>query len=469
MYLPQLTSGPSAAAWSPDGQTLVYSMQGSLWIQRYGDSGARQLTDGPGYDYQPDWSPDGRWIVYASYRHDAVELHAVEPSSGVEHTLIADGSVNVEPRISPDGSRLVWVSTSYEGRFHVFVADFADGTLKNAKRVTEDVDSRLPRYYYSRYDHYISPTWSPDGTELLLVSNRNKIWGSGSFWRMRAEAGAPMREVHDEETTWRARPDWSRDGERVVYGSYAGRQWHQLWLMTADGDNPLQLTYGDFDATGPRWSPDGRRIAYVSNERGNTSLWVVSIPGGERREVRALTRTWRSAGGSLRIEVVDASTRRPVAARVSVTGADGRSWAPAEVWRHADDGFDRATRRYEAQYFHTDGVADLRVPVDTLSIEVTRGLEYAVERQRVVMRADGRATARIALHRIANLPASGWYSGDLHVHMNYGGTYRNAPSHLLAQARAEEPDRQQGRPRPRRVLLHGEAGSGLDKPDCHRP
>src|SRR4029434_11065657 len=60
MYLPQVTSGPSSVAWSPDGTELVYSMQGSLWRQRLGTTEATQLTDGPGYDSQPDWSPDGR-------------------------------------------------------------------------------------------------------------------------------------------------------------------------------------------------------------------------------------------------------------------------------------------------------------------------------------------------------------------------------------------------------------------------
>jgi Tol biopolymer transport system component len=93
--------------------------------------------------------------------------------------------------------------------------------------------------------------------------------------------------LYDEETTWKARPAWSPDGRRVVYSSYLGRQWNQLWLMTADGGDPLQLTYGDFDATNPRWAPDGRRIAYISNEGGNTSLWMVDVPGGARTRSRS--------------------------------------------------------------------------------------------------------------------------------------------------------------------------------------
>ena len=54
LYLPQLTGGPSSVAWTPDGSTLVYSMSGSLWLQKTASDIAEQLTDGSGYDYQPD-------------------------------------------------------------------------------------------------------------------------------------------------------------------------------------------------------------------------------------------------------------------------------------------------------------------------------------------------------------------------------------------------------------------------------
>src|SRR3954466_16247162 len=82
MYLPQVTSGPSGATWSPDGKELIYSMQGALWRQAIGSDTARQLTDGPGYDYQPDWSPDGRRVVYSSYRDDAIELRLLDVATG---------------------------------------------------------------------------------------------------------------------------------------------------------------------------------------------------------------------------------------------------------------------------------------------------------------------------------------------------------------------------------------------------
>ena len=52
MYLPQVTSGPSAVTWSPDGTEIIYAMQGSLWRQRLDATDAEQLTAGPGYDFQ---------------------------------------------------------------------------------------------------------------------------------------------------------------------------------------------------------------------------------------------------------------------------------------------------------------------------------------------------------------------------------------------------------------------------------
>ncbi|HET7295671.1 MAG TPA: CehA/McbA family metallohydrolase, partial [Gemmatimonadales bacterium] len=296
---------------------------------------------------------------------------------------------------------------------------------------------KLPRYYYSVWDHYLSPTWSPDGRELILVSNRGHIHGTGGLWRMTATPGAPMREIHYEETTWKARPDWSPDGKRVVYSSYLGRQWNQLWLMTSEGGDVFPLTYGDFDATAPRWSRDGAHIAYISNEGGNTALWVLDLPGARRRPVIAAERRYRGPVGRLAITVVDRSGG-PVAARVSVTAPDGRAYAPDDGWRHADEAFDRSDGGFEYGYFHTAGTSELTVPAGPVRVEVWHGPEYRVARADLVIQAGRTLARRLVLDRIANLPSEGWWSGDLHVHMNYGGAYRNTPAHLAFQARAED-------------------------------
>ena len=438
MYLPEATSGPSSVSWSPDGRTLVFSMQGSLWKQDVGSTDAYQLTDGPGYDYQPDWSPDGSHVVYASYRGNAEELWVVDVATGATHQLTTAGAVNVEPRWSPDGRRIAWVSTALQSRWHIYVAAFDHDSIGSALRITTDRDSRLPRYYYSVYDHYLSPSWSPTGDEILFVSNRGHIWGTGGIWRARVGATDSARQIRDEETTWKARPDWSPDGARVVYSSYLGRQWNQLWLMRADGGDAIQLTYGDYDATAPRWSPDGTRIAYVVNAAGNTALRIIDVPGGQIRDVRITTRHYRSPSGILRIIVTDSATGRAVPARISVTGPDGRSFAPDDAWRYADDAFDRSQRTLEIGYFETTGESVLTVPAGELSVVVIRGLEFGREVRPVHVTPGRPAVVRVPMHRIANLAGDGWYGGDVHVHMNYGGAYRNDPAHLKTQARAED-------------------------------
>jgi len=269
MYLPELTTGPSSVAWArapistransqvtgtsaakpttpgPELQdeSLMFSRQGCLWRQRLDQDVAEQLTDGPGYDYQPDVSPDGQWVVYSKYDNDAIELWLLDLSTGKSSPLTSNGAVNVDARWSPafnsGDTRVVFVSTQFNRHFHIFVArfDVAKQQLGPLQRISGETRSSLPRYYYSQYDHELSPTWSPDGREIIFISNRGHTHGSGGMWRMAAPAtvtatprvprpmargpfammqrapaevfGADAREIRYEETTWKARPDWS--------------------------------------------------------------------------------------------------------------------------------------------------------------------------------------------------------------------------------------------------------------------
>ena len=437
MYLPQLTTGPSAVAWSPDSRTLIYSMAGSLWRQEVGSTTAEQLTSGLGYEYQPDCSPDGRWVVFAHYDHDAVELWALDLRDGRTTQLTFGGAVNVEPRFSPDGTRIAFVSTSYKGHFHIFAGRFGNGALRDIQQLTPENVSSLPRYYYSQVDHEISPVWSRDGSEILFISNRGHIHGTGGFWRMKAQPGAEPHEIYYEETTWKARPDFSPDGKRMVYASYLGRPWHQLWVMPAAGGDAFPISYGDYDNTNPRWSPDGTRIAFISNRSGNTSLWVQTIPGGAQSEIVARERKYLKQMGKVRLQVTDPGGTQ-VAARVFVTAQDGRTYGPDDGWMHADDSFDRGERPFEAHYFDTKGTSEITVPAGTLRVGVMRGFEYDFEERNVEVVADKESDVTVRLRPI-EMPSSGtaWISGDVHVHMNYAGTYRNTPAHLADQAAAE--------------------------------
>ncbi|MGO9039051.1 MAG: CehA/McbA family metallohydrolase [Steroidobacteraceae bacterium] len=453
MYLPQLTGGPQSLAWSPDSKELIYAMAGSLWRQKLGEGSAQQLTAATAYDYQPDWSPDGRWVIFSSYRGDAIELWVLDLQSGGTQPLTQNGAVNTEPRFSPDGKRIVFTSTLYNKRFHVFTADFGGGKLSNIRRLTGEHRSDLPRYYYSPFDHEINPVWTRDGRDIIYVSNRNHIYGTGGFWRTAAtpSAGVPAaaaapegtadggaREFHAEETNWKARPDPSPDGSRLVYSSYLGRAWHNLWLLPAGGGDALPIAYGDWDMTYPRWSPDGRRIAFVSNKSGGTEIDLIEVPGGLVQSLPAPDRRYLHPMGQLHLDIRDAEGHAAWA-RISVTDAAGRFYAPSGAWIHADDGYDRSRRPFEAHYFHAQGEASVDVPAGPITVQIVHGLERRIERRQVDAIA-GRVE-EVAVHLDQNtwqVPADGhWASADVHVHMNYGGTYRNTPAHLATQALGE--------------------------------
>ena len=438
LYLPQLTSGPSYVAWTSDGTSLVYSMQGSLWRQRQGDAVAQQLTDDSGTDYQPDCSPDGRSVAFVRYDGRAMELMLLDLASGAVSALTSNGAVNVEPRWSPDGRRLAYVSTHGSGHFLLHVADIRDGRLVSSRTLTPDRLSAIARYYYSPFDHAINPVWTRDGKEIIVVSNRDIAHGTGDLVRLPADGSGAPRRFHHEETSWRARPDTSPDGTRFVYSSYVGRQWQQLWLLPVAGGYPFPLTYGDYDNTNPRWSPDDKTIAFISNRDGNSALWLVDAYSGRQQPVPIRERRHVRPRRDLDLRVVD-EAGRSLPARVSVTDSRSRFYAPDDAWIHADDLIVPERQAVETRYFHTTGRSRISVPMDTLSITVSHGPVYEVAHFEEDTRATGWSGTRTVTLRRLELPRhiGQWWSGDLHVHMNYGGLYRNTPTRLAQQARAE--------------------------------
>src|SRR3954469_11224300 len=419
MYLPQLTSGPSWVTWSPDSKSVIYSMAGSLWRQKIDSNEAVQLTDGPGYDYQPDWSHDGKLVVYMKYDHDALELWLLDVASGKSSQLTKGGDVNVEPRWSPDGKRIAYVSTALTKHFHIFLMEMDGGSPKSIRQLTKENVSTLPRYYYSKFDHEISPAWSPDGKDIIFVSNHGHIHGTGGIWRATVpesgmiDTNINAKEIHYEETNWKARPEFSPDGKRIAYASYLGQQWHQLWLMPSQGGDVFPLTYGivpdphpqlptrspsllktyqqrndevkatstGFDNINARWSPDGSRIAFISNRTlgesqvnaGGTALWVVHASSGEQRLVSDganVKKKYLAERATVNLSFSDESGEPGAPARVVVQNSEGRYFGEQRSWMQADDSLDPKLDRSEVHYFSDEGAAVLQLPAGTYNLSV---------------------------------------------------------------------------------------------------
>src|SRR5262249_35984081 len=252
-------------------------------------------------------------------------------------------------------------------------------------------------------------------------------YGTGGIWRRSLSADARPVPIRIEETSWKARPSWSPDGKRVAYSSYGGRQWHQIWVTTAaGGGDPVPLSFGEFDATGVRWSADGSRLAFISNKSGTTEIWLQEVWGGAQRKLETRERKYLHPLGELHIQTLDAQGH-PLAARVAITDSRGLAYAPENAWISADDGFDRRRSNFETHYFHTNGDARVHLPVGKVNLTVWRGLENHIEKRTVQIVANETRDERVIIRPLPLPDGWGerWKSADVHVHMNYGGTYRN--------------------------------------------
>ena len=308
---PAPSSTPWAPSWSPDGKWIAVAMSGSIWKVDPANGVAHELTYNRKYHSMPDWSPDGKWIIYtADDGGQTIQLEILNVETGETTALTNDTFIYVDPVFSPDGARLAYVSTRPNGFFNVYIRSMKDGRWAGEEMaVSRDNKYASSRLYFGAEDLHITPAWTPDGKELLVVSNRGVPLGSGNIWRAPAVAGGmeDARAVLSEQTLYRARPDVSIDGKRFVYSSTrgAGDQFSNLYVQPTAGGEPYKLTFFQHDAFHPRWSPDGEWIAYIDNREGLPQLALLESYGGGNRILSITDRRWKRPMGILSLRTVD--------------------------------------------------------------------------------------------------------------------------------------------------------------------
>ena len=428
-FPPPVTASPTYPAWSPDGEELAFAYQGRIWIVPVEGGTARQLTSGPGYHSQPSWSPDGRQVAYAADIDRNFDIFVVDVATGASRRLTDHPFLDLRPRWSPDGSRILF-TTERDGTFDLWVYDLARAA---AEPVIADPDV-----------NDMAGDWVGSSGDIVFVSRRGEAaLGSGSLWRWRAETGESELLIRIE-TNYQAAPVVASHGGIVAYITDASGN-NDLYAVPSEkslrGIQPVRLTHTRTDEYFPSWSPDGERIVFARN--GGTddqprtidggmgfALYTVGRGGGQPRRVRIDGYAWSEPTGQLRVRVTD-SGGELLPSRIYLTGADGRAYFP-----HGS--YPRVVSVTEDYYFHSDGSFTVTLPAGEASLEAWRGFEYEPVSRPVEVRAGEHTIVEVQLDRWIDMAAEGWYSGDNHIHPNYGGHYFITPADLGDKARAED-------------------------------
>jgi hypothetical protein len=192
----------------------------------------------------------------------------------------------------------------------------------------------------------------------------------------------------------------------------------------------VKLTSGQADEDRPSVSRDGKWLVYTDNRSGPTALVARATAGGEEAAIRFDTMDYRRPTGSLRLVVKDAADGKPTVARISLKEEGGRFYAPAGSLHRSLRG---------RGHFYCDQTAELTVPAGTYRLSGYRGPEYKVASREIIVKEGQTHEVTVELERWVHMAKGGWYSGELHIHANYGyGSWFNTPATMRRQCAGED-------------------------------
>lgn len=261
----------TAADWSPDGANLAYVHGQDLYLAQGDGSAARKVLSLPGIAFELRFSPDGKRLRYTVYNpaQSTSSLWEVQSDGSGAHPLLPGWN---NPPSECCGS---WTP---DGRYYVFqvmrktsdlwVLQENTGWLRRAR--TE------PMQLTTGPVSFAHPLPSLDGKKIFALGTvqRGELvkYDRSSQQFVPVGNGPPVGEVA-----------FSRDGQWSAWVLYPDQT---IWRSRTDGSDRVQLTFGPKMAFLPRWSPDGRTIAFVASEAGKPwKIFLVPSEGGPAKEV----------------------------------------------------------------------------------------------------------------------------------------------------------------------------------------
>jgi Tol biopolymer transport system component len=229
-------------------------------------------------DSNPVWSPSGDAIALERSRGDDKEIVVVRESGEVLQTIhqqsppapgktqfffpgvVEATSYNSGISWSPDGKRFVFMSNGGEGNYDLYLRD-TDGRIA---RITTDKEK----------DGHAD--WSPAGDRIAFISGRS---GQGDVYLLELPAKTTTRLTHGDQPY--LYPQWSPDGRRIAV-IRGGNENHDIVVLEPGSTPPVppkQLSTWPYDDLRPVWSPDGRRIAFYTNynSAGDPRTWAIAV------------------------------------------------------------------------------------------------------------------------------------------------------------------------------------------------
>lgn len=248
-------------AWSPHGQRIAFwGVRGELWTTPASGGAPVRVTEDNAINWNPCWSSDGKYLYFTSDRNGSMNLWRVpiDESSGralgAPEPATTPATDILHLSISRDGRRMAYVQRTKRRQLQSLAFDpVTEGARGAPSTVTRGTGSAT------------HPSVSPDGQWLAYSSAGSP---QEDIYVLRTD-GTSLRQLTNDPARDRL-PRWSPDGKRIAF--FSDREGaHDLWAIAPDGGGQVErLTHvGDRHALFPTWSPDGKALAYYVNSVGS--------------------------------------------------------------------------------------------------------------------------------------------------------------------------------------------------------